>query len=554
MILVLLCLALAQLPARDSRAAAATGTASISGRVVDAESGEPIADAVVHIGMLTMGARTTAIETDERGGFTLAGLAAGDYMLLIRPPELHVTHLPAVLNNDVTAMMTPRRKPSLTLKDGEQRTDVVVRLERALAIEGQVVDEYGEPMVDMQISTEVLEGAPFGLFGGQSSNTTDDRGTFRAFGLTPGTYRVCASPSGSPMPMPRATSGEVGQRRYVKTCYPSSPEGGGERVAVGPRGTPPLTIVMQRSVGYTISGRARSESGAPVRNVSLSRGSGTGDRTGPVDTQPDGRFVARGVTPGDYTIIARAGEERGALGEFRMNEQARVQVRVEASDVSGLDLVTTRGATLLGRIVPEGPLPSGTTLTVRPAISLGLMVVMDMPRPAAVRPDLTFELANVHDDLLLDVQGLPTGWVVASVRYRGSEIVETPTKMASTLDPSQLEIVVSPKSATVTARAVNAAGAPVPDAIVFMLSTTSDRAFQPRNVNMMQEPGDAPFELPAVRGGNYLLIAVPMLDMMRSMRGGEAIAALRKLGQPITLTPGEKRTIDVVVRTLAEVK
>ncbi len=462
MVLVLVLLltqAAQQAPPRDAKPTASSGTAVIAGRVVDAETGAPIGGATLQIGPIKIGERPTQVEAGPRGEFRLTGLAAGDYMIVASPPEFRATHLPQIYNADFAQLMSGGRPVSVQLADGQKREDLVIRLPRALAVDGMVVDELGEPMANIRVTPEVVQLAgasiPTGMW---REEPTDDRGAFRLFGLAPGIYRMCAMP-GPDFQTGSLTGGNVLERRYVKTCYPSSPAGGGERVTISGNATPVLTIVMQHSAGYTIAGRATSESGTKYLRVAIQRIGDTGSSNLPVEKQEDGRFVARGATPGKYRVSAYAGEG-AALFESSAPEQAKAIVEVGASDVTGIELVTTKGASLAGRIVPAEPLPAGTKLRVAQSVGLAAMAEGGSSsfKPAPVREDLSFELADIRGEVLFDVSGLPDRWVVTSMRYRGADVTDTSVAVTTSTDPRDFEIHVSPRSGQIMARPLDAEG------------------------------------------------------------------------------------------------
>ena len=546
-LVVLLIQAAQQAPPRDTKTNASAGSALLAGHVVDAETGAPIPGATVRIAArVTIGERPAEGVTGPRGEFRITDLAAGDYIVLASPPELRATHLPQVFNGDLSTVLTGGLKPSLHLNDGEVRDDVVIRLPRAFAIDGVVLDEFGEPMADVTVAVEAVQTPPFGSARAQQ---TDDRGMFRLFGLSPGSYRVCASPSGTEW---RPIAGELTQRRYVKSCYPSAPSGSGERVSVSAsRATPTLTIVMQRSQGYTITGSALSESGAKNVRVSLERIEDRGSTGVPVEMQEGGRFIARGVPSGRYNLSAYAGE---GSGDFSLAERARTTVEIAGADVAGVELVTSKGATILGQIVPAEPLPPGTRLRVQQAIGLiGVDSFTGPSRSAQVRPDLTFEMTGVHDKVLFDVSGLPPGWVLASIRYRGADVTHTSVPAASTTQPRELEIHVSPRSGRIVARPVGVDGNPVLGALAFLLPVKGDRVSM-QSVLSGPKPTDDGYDLGAVYPGSYVAVAVLIGDLMQISREPARLEQLRQLGRSVEVIAGERIKVDVVVRPLPEVR
>lgn len=555
MVLVLVLLltqAAQQTPPRDATSTAASGTAVIAGRVVDAETGAPIGGATLQIGPVKIGERPTPVEAGPRGEFRLTGLAAGDYTIVASPSEFRATHVPQMLNNDFSALMTGRLVPSVQLKKGEVRDDVVIRLPRAQAIDGMVVDEFGEPMANVHVSAEIVEGLPLGSQDG-SGQATDDRGLFRLFGLAAGTYRVCASPTRD-WRGPSPTAGDTMRHPYVKTCYPSSSAGGGERLTVsGSTPTPMLTVVMQRLQAFTITGLAISASGAKNLHVSIQKAAESERSTMTVNMQEGGRFTVRGVPPGTYTLSAW-GESRMGPNEYVNTEYGRATVTVEGSDIAGVEIVTSKGATVVGRIVPVEPLPSGTSLRVERSLTLSMIHGPGMGplRSGPVGKDLTFEMTGIHGEVLFEVSGLPEGWVVTAVRYRGADVTDTSVRVETTTQPSELEVHISPRSGQIVARAVSDDGALMPGAIALLMPAKGDRF--PLPAFGASKPREGGLDVWHVRPVEHLIVAVTLVDLMQVVRNPAKVAALRQTGRLVRVAAGERVTVDVVVRPLPEAR
>lgn len=535
MVTLLMLLALTQqAPPRDAKPVAAARLSVIAGRVVDAQTEAPISAAIVSVSRVGVGARPVQLEADERGMFRFIDLPPGNYRIVVSAPEHRPTHLSKVWNVDPQLSNTLR--PSLQLKIGEVRDDIVVRLDRALAMEGVVVDESGGPIAEARVTVERLEGVGFGA--GMAS-ATDDRGFFRAFLLAPGAYRVCASPGNSLVDfhLGRGVQWKVTEQPYVRTCS--------ARVVVHSGNVPHVHLVMSRVIGYSVSGRIASESGRERLHVSLSRLDEEDSRNFEAELR-DGAFIARGVPPGDYAVRATATPVAPGPSE---PEMTMTEVRVDA-DVSGIELVTTKGATVTGRIVPEGPLPPGTRLTVNRGSTYRRLPTM-APLQAVVRDDYNFELRSMHDPMVFMIGGLPRGWVVTAVLYRGVDIIDRLTTFTTTREPSELEIVVSPHSSQLGVRPVDAEGRLVEGARVHLIGATGDRAaiVAVEGINPESEHEGA-IQMPPVRPGKYILTALRPGEALP--RGADQAAQLRRLGTPVVLEAGGRQTIDVVVATIPE--
>jgi len=161
-LLLLLAASLVQAPARDPRARSLVGTATVRGQVIDRPTGAPVAGARV-----SLSARPTSntppnsdmfsaeSTTADDGRFEFIGVPAGQYFLSAGSGELRAGHLHKVFgSNESVPFMGP---PSLELAAGEERSDITIALERALAIEGRVVNEFGEPMVLLIVTATLTD-------------------------------------------------------------------------------------------------------------------------------------------------------------------------------------------------------------------------------------------------------------------------------------------------------------------------------------------------------------------------------------------------------------
>ena len=179
-----------QQPARDTSAQKNTPapTGSIAGHVAAADNGKPVKRARVMVTASELPGGRAAM-TDETGGFEINELPAGRYTV-------------AVSKSGFIALTYGQRRPlqagtPLQLMDGQQLKSVDFRLPRGGAIAGRILDEDGEPMPGATVRVmryQYLQGdrrlVPVG------TSQTDDKGSYRVWGLMPGDYYVTATGRG----------------------------------------------------------------------------------------------------------------------------------------------------------------------------------------------------------------------------------------------------------------------------------------------------------------------------------------------------------------------
>jgi len=184
------------------------GTGLILGQVIDGVSGEPIADALVSIkgggGARVAGPRGASpgatnlvqpVITGADGRFVFRNLPPGNYPVT------------ASLGGYVAGMVGQGRPGgpdrALDLADGERIFDATVRLWKYALITGTVVDEAGDPAVELTVHAYrrmTVDGRSQLSPGSVQTASTDDLGRFRFPRLTPGDYVVVAPLTGSTMP------------------------------------------------------------------------------------------------------------------------------------------------------------------------------------------------------------------------------------------------------------------------------------------------------------------------------------------------------------------
>jgi hypothetical protein len=177
-------------------------SAALSGIAVNSLTGEPLAHVEVWLLRRISGRFSSYrhIATDLNGRFSLAGIEGGSYFLSAERTGYH--------RLDVAAS----DPPTLSLKQGDEIRDIVLRLEPDAVIAGRVVDAEGTPMEHIKVEAVGHLWAP--------SSETDDRGGFAIGGLLPGRYLLRASSRQAPLPEIRK-DGSVAIN-YGITYFPSA--------------------------------------------------------------------------------------------------------------------------------------------------------------------------------------------------------------------------------------------------------------------------------------------------------------------------------------------
>ncbi len=528
-------------PPRDN-AASPAGTATVSGRVTDKDSGRPIQDVTVVLSQSASEWASDALRliafTDGDGRYEITGLPAGGYVLTASPGWRRGTNLQQVLGREQSTGLEAGT-PSLTLSIGETRKNVDVALSRALAIEGRVVNDYGEPLSDLRVVAErwVRGGWTEASLGSRS----DDRGMFRVFQLRPGEYRVCTRSDGARA----ASDGNFLETSLIPTCSPV-------RIQLTAADVTGVELQVQRTGAFTVSGRVLNEAGTLARNaqVMLVRIERLGSSSGSDGVVMDnGVFTVKGIVPGEYLIRATVGG--GGNSTDYAVEQGALPLRVESSDVTGLVLATSRGASVRGRVSVRGTLPASALRRLRVQASpdtSAAALPFERPPVAVVNDDGTFELTQLFGHLVMTANELPDGWFVKTVMYRGVDITDQLNEFVTSPDRDSLQIVIGNRAAHVTAHVRDADGKTVPSAVVLLIAADPTRRRRPNIAG--RRWGDDAIELGPHRPGDYLAVAVLPDDARRIWSEPGVLSAIAKSAVPVTLREDERRTLDLRLLSL----
>ena len=283
-----------------------TPASSLAGVVVDAASGEPVANARVEPAPLRfpghMNPLPRAVLTDAEGRFRIGGLVPGRYAAVARSERGY-----------------GRSATAAALGLGESVDGIIVELHPAVRIDGAVV--HGSTRKPCEAAKVTL-----------TDNAKERRvvllraldGKLWADGVLPGTYTVdvqCAD-------------------AFAKAPY--------DPIVVADR---PLEVVWEVEPGAVIEGRVATRSGQPLADVQVSAKTFDQDKEGygRTRTKHDGSFTIRGLRPGKYRLYAlaesalRLGANAGPEVDLRSNMHVRVDVTLEDAGTLRGRVVDRRG-------------------------------------------------------------------------------------------------------------------------------------------------------------------------------------------------------------------
>ena len=443
-------------------------TASISGRVTS-ETGAPLRRAEVRA--TSNGGLTRFTTTDTDGRYVVRDMPAGAF-------TLHVS------KSGFVPLYFGQRRPferrvTLQIVPGT-RVSADIRLPRAGAITGRIVDRTGEPVMGVRVQAlrrRMVDGLR-GLQATGAADTTDDQGSYRVYGLPPGEYYVAATPRRVEDVAGRPVAGTV-PGRGTPIFYPGTANRDeAQRVTVDVSSEARADLQLNEVRTSRVSGIVLQANGTPAagamltllsRDVSVGGGVDSPDGLMPLQLQDDaddgGRFEIVGVPPGSFTLRAQTrprvsvpfdpvNQRFTAPRDVPAIEMAMLPVSVDG-DVAGLTVSTAPGGTVDIVLVPDqgvsAPLPDNVRVTVRMGdrSELGLMTMshgnggsnidvnirgsiqanalanaLELLAPAGGGPVPGQGLLTIPAPARVSVEGLPENWAVKAVLLENEDVTD----------------------------------------------------------------------------------------------------------------------------------
>lgn len=484
----------------------------ISGTVVDAMNGQPLAHAQVSIGAQGVRDSGQFTLTGEDGRFVFESLAPGHYALYARRrgylQQFYKQH-----DQFSTAIIVG---PDLSTENlrFEMRPDA--------SISGQVLDEMSEPVRNAQVML-FHHGVALGRRANWQENTvqTDDLGHFRFGHLEPATYFVGVSASpwyAQRMAHQRVTqtdsSGQTTIRDvtngepeldvvYPITFYPNAPDISGAApitVHSGDVETADLRLQPVPSLHMIVRTTAAASSGEPAEN----------ENVWAQVTQVVADGIQMGVQASNQQIAPGVIEVSGLPpGRFNLrvnsNKNGETMSRSQEVQLAGDAEMTLSDANASGAVSGVAKLENGAAMVPSPMIQLRARASGERFMAQA---DQSGEF-NLKDQTVppgtydvLVVQ--PAAVAVKSFSATGAKASGRSVEIAGGQDV-RLKVVLSEGSGRVTGFALKD-GKPVDGVMIVLVPEVPEH-----NLVLFrrdQSDSDGSFQLPGVHPGKYTVVAI----------------------------------------------
>lgn len=505
---------------------------TVTGTVINGSTHQPIRKARVQMNSgLGVGFSQTIVTADD-GGFEFVNIPAGQYML-----QAEATGYVLRMNE------SPWR--ALTLAPGEQRRDVVLSLLPEAVISGRVLDDQGDPVMDAMVYAFVPvysnHRRRFVLTGQGGTGQTDERGAYRLYNLSPGSYTLVAIFRRKDDPRPVTTP---------PTFYPdvsdpdeSSPitvEAGEEATdisfnlvvspAVCVRGRASVASAPKTTIGSFVELVPQNTWALPwMANDSRYRAQSRSDK---------GEFQVCGVPTGSYLALASAND--------RTNEHfysGRAPVEVGSTDVNGVSIVVDPIFDLRGRVRTD---PAAQT-----DFSHVMLYLVSQDREssavgARVTADGTFVMHQVADAYyFFSARNFPPEFYLKSARLGGADLLASGMVVNYSMASATLDVVLSPNGGQVDGSVLDGDGKPVANADV---EAVPDEAHRNRDEYYRSARSDAAgkFNILGLAPGDYTLYATDK-DQYGSFKDPDFLQQIAGQGATVEIDEKQHQSVQLTL-------
>jgi hypothetical protein len=382
--------------------------ASIIGRVVNAQTREPVRRVVIEIS----GPNNKWHEfSDGEGHFGFRGPKPGEYELIAHREGFtdHSYHV----------------APS----DFDPAKQLTIELLPQGVIAGKVVDGFGQPLQRAKVQA-LRPGSPNGNIAVFTFSDTNDLGEYRLSGLDPGTYRVHAAYREGGRDDFSSTPVTMGSAYYGGPGKPAELAVNAGAVIAG------IDFVLNPVRPVTLRGTVHSDTGTPVDRATLWIAGQGGEGSHNANAEK-GKFEIADVSPGTYTIAAET--IRTTSPYFGV---ATIEVRGE--DVGGIDIVMRPSPKIEGLFRVEGGDVSSLKLgTIYFRRTDGVLMMGMTPVHAAA--DGTFDVVLHPGEYAFTFAYSRDNFDVQAVTLDGKRINDWKLQIESAAESKKLIVVLKPK-------------------------------------------------------------------------------------------------------------
>jgi hypothetical protein len=507
--------------------------ARLEGQVLNSVTNEPLRKARLTLRMnaaaMTAGrqqqlANTTyAVTSDAMGKFEFANVDPGDYQLTIRRDGFASLVL--------GAKYAARKTDPILLAAGDRKSDFLVRLVPYGSISGNLRDEDGDPIRNLDVSAMTYRYTTTGReLQEVRSASSNDLGEYRIFDVPAGKYFLKVGRRGV-----RASSSAEDSESYGSVYYPGFPQVSGAMVQEVTAGAQlrNLNFNLRRARSATIRGRVAAPPNASGVNAGMMIVTDNSSMSTSVGTTgKDFQFELFGVAPGSIYL----------LGSYVLNGQrysTALPIEVGGSDIDGIELRPMAPMEVGGQVRIAGE----TTVTPT-QLGLELSARGSGGSSAAIQDDGSFVFHSVPPANYRVGFSMPNSLYVKSIHWGTTEITDTTLDLTGGVPPrTELSIVLGADSGQLAGVVTNEKGEPCDGVTVTLIPTGAHRSRAFYKFPITDDSGK--FAIYGIAPGAYKLLAWDNVDNNAVMYDPDFLRPYESAAQTVEIVANDKKALDL---------
>ena len=506
-------------------AAAAQKPGAVDGTVTNSATGAPIRKALVTLRNRSQNAGYQVL-TDAAGHFALDNVSSGTYGLWAEA-QGYV--------HDVTRFFAPSQR--LKIAEGAAITGYGIQLDPLGAVSGRVLDENGDPVAGATVEALRYTYSAVGPHLGYGVlATTNSRGEYRCFDLTPGHIYLRAMRNTLLSGATGRVHTALADLRYGTTYYPGvtrEEEAAAVEVAPGAE-VPQIDLRLRKSPVFHLRGNVvDGRSGLPAASARVEISD-----VGYVETRADGSFDAGAMSPGSHRVMAQWKLDSLLVSGVQ-------DIVITDRDKDGIALRLDPAASLQGAAIAEGQaadkLP-GARITLQPIGGFG------SEARAEIAPDGSFSFTDLIPQNYRVLVNRRPGLYLKSIRLGNQDasadgVINAvagagPIALAFASDAGSIEGTVPPS-------------APGPADVVVTIAPSGPLADRQDLLRSEYVNSDGTFKIENVAPGDYQVFAWEVADESITEYPGFR-ALLENKAAKVTVRPGEAPAVTLTLITAAQ--
>jgi hypothetical protein len=527
-------------------------TTVIEGTVLNIQNSRTIPHAVVNLRQ-TQGGQSKATRSDGNGHFVFRNVDAGSYRL--------TAERQGFFSDD----RKREYQPVIDVSVGEHVKNVPVRLMPSAVLAGEIVDEFNDPVQDVEVRALAMRVRLGQMYLSQAGKmTTDDRGQYRIAGLHPGKYYLVAEYKHGDS-IADAVKTAIAEKLVARGQPGGAKSGEVLRVDVPPETPePPYTYAplffpatgdfqQAQAIGLnagdetaanfvlistpvvSIRGRVTNGlTGAPAGTASVSaywtpymESDGIPGRV----SQEDGRFEIRGLAPGTYTVRASS----TADGQPYTGEQT---VEVGSLGAQNVEVPVLPDFAAAGHVTIVSSLrnPLGRAVIIEFA-GEGLMPrILSSARP----PEYKFDaLLRPERRYRATIRNLQEDYYLKSVALAGHDV--PPDNLVVSGTRGDIELILSPAGGHLEGLLFDAKDQPTRGSVLLVPDVPDPGP--PDLFRRTNADGKGKFTFRGIAPGSYRVVAMESLNLDTEINNPDFLRTIGNRGQNLIVEENGKYSV-----------